>query len=132
MVSLAIILHNIPEGLSVSLPIFYATRSKWKGFIYGAVYAGLGEPFGGFLGYLMVKYWNSGEGLPAVWSGLAYTLTAGMMMRISVEGLIPTARALDSRDRTVTRWFFAGFSLMMFSVYLLDYSMMAYGGLDSH
>ncbi len=33
--TLAIALHNIPEGISISVPIYYATKSKKKGsFVY--------------------------------------------------------------------------------------------------
>jgi len=38
-------LHNIPEGMSVSVPIYYATGSRRKAFIYSAL-SGLAEPVG--------------------------------------------------------------------------------------
>ena len=41
--SVAIALHNIPEGISVSVPIFYATGDHKKAFIYSLL-SGFSEP----------------------------------------------------------------------------------------
>jgi len=41
----AIALHNIPEGISVSVPIFYATGNRRKAFLYSLI-SGLAEPLG--------------------------------------------------------------------------------------
>ncbi len=30
-VALAIALHNIPEGVAVALPVYFATGSRWRG-----------------------------------------------------------------------------------------------------
>jgi hypothetical protein len=41
--ALAIALHNIPEGVAVALPVYFATGSRLKGFNVAAV-SGLAEP----------------------------------------------------------------------------------------
>merc|ERR1712224_301064 len=33
VLAIAIAIHNIPEGIAVAFPIYYATGSKWKGFM---------------------------------------------------------------------------------------------------
>ncbi len=41
--ALAIALHNVPEGVAVALPVYFATGSRWQGFKYAFV-SGLAEP----------------------------------------------------------------------------------------
>ena len=43
--AIAIALHNVPEGLCVALPVYYATGSRWKGFLW-AFLSGVSEPIG--------------------------------------------------------------------------------------
>lgn len=43
--ALAIALHNIPEGVAVALPIFFATGNKKKALLY-ATLSGFAEPLG--------------------------------------------------------------------------------------
>ena len=43
--AIAIALHNIPEGLCVAMPVYYATGSRFKGFLW-AFLSGVSEPIG--------------------------------------------------------------------------------------
>ncbi len=43
--AVAIAIHNVPEGVCVALPVYYATGSKWKGFLW-AFLSGISEPIG--------------------------------------------------------------------------------------
>ena len=51
-VTLAIALHNIPEGIAVAVPVYFATGSRKKAFFWSFV-SGLAEPAGGLLGYMV-------------------------------------------------------------------------------
>ena len=52
--TIAIALHNIPEGISISIPIYYATNSKFKAIFYTFISA-ISEPFGALLTYLFLS-----------------------------------------------------------------------------
>ena len=75
-IALAISLHNIPEGICVAVPIFYATGDRWKGF-WWAVASGASELIGGLLGYLVLY----GNRMSDVAYGVLFCLVAGMMVR---------------------------------------------------
>lgn len=85
-VGFAIMLHNIPEGLSVSLPIYSATGKKWRSFAIGAL-SGLTEPLGALAAYFVL--------LPILTPsvvGAALVSTAGIMVYIALDELLPMAR----------------------------------------
>ena len=84
-IALAIALHNIPEGISVALPIYHATNNKKKAFWYASL-SGLAEPVGAIIGYLILRNFLKG---PAF--AISFALTAGIMVYISLDELLPTA-----------------------------------------
>ena len=50
--SIAIMLHNIPEGISIAIPIYYATNSKWLAIKHTLI-SGLAEPIGAILAFIL-------------------------------------------------------------------------------
>lgn len=74
-IALGIALHNIPEGVCVAIPIYYATGSRWKGFLY-ALASGFSELIGGLLGYAVLY----GDRMSDVAYGVLFCLVAGMMV----------------------------------------------------
>ena len=85
LTALAIAIHNIPEGISVSMPVYYATGSRSKAFVYSFL-SGLTEPIGALLGYLILAQFMS-ETL----FGIVFAAIAGIMVYISFDQLLPTA-----------------------------------------
>lgn len=85
-IAVAIAIHNIPEGISVSVPIFYATGSRRKAFAYSFL-SGLAEPVGVIVGYTILRPFMSD-----VVFGVLFASVAGIMVFISLDELIPTAR----------------------------------------
>lgn len=76
--SFLIMLHNIPEGISISLPIYYATGNKSKAILLTLI-SGLGEIVGAIITILFLK--------PFITNFLLYILfivTAGIMIYISI------------------------------------------------
>lgn len=82
----AIAIHNIPEGIAVSVPIYYATGSRKKAFFYSFA-SGLSEPVGALIGYLILLPFMSD-----VVYGVLFAAVAGIMVFISLDELLPTAR----------------------------------------
>jgi len=84
--ALAISLHNIPEGISISVPIYYATKSKRKALLYTFI-SGISEPFGAVLAYLFLSPFMND-----ILMGFLFAMIAGIMIHISIYELLPTAR----------------------------------------
>lgn len=82
----AIAIHNIPEGIAVSVPIYQATGSRRKAFQYSFL-SGLAEPLGALLGWLLLLPFMN-----AVVFGALYAGVAGVMVFISFDELLPAAR----------------------------------------
>ena len=87
-------MHNIPEGISVSVPIFYATGNRKKAFVYSFL-SGLSEPVGALFGYLLLRLLVGGENdvFPPQVMGILFSGVAGIMVYISIDELLPTSRA---------------------------------------
>ncbi len=81
----AIAIHNIPEGLAVSMPIYHATGSRSKAFIYSFL-SGLAEPIGALVGYIFLMQY-----ITDFTFGILFAMVAGIMVFISFDELLPTA-----------------------------------------
>lgn len=110
-IALAIAIHNIPEGISVSVPIYYATGSKKKAFWYSFL-SGISEVFGAILGYLVLRPYFS----DAVY-GAVFGSVAGIMVYISLDELLPTAREYGSGHNAIYG-LIAGMAVMALSLLL--------------
>jgi len=85
-IAVAIAIHNVPEGIAVSIPIFYATGSRNKAFVYSFL-SGLSEPVGALVGYaILFSFFND------IIFGILFAAVAGIMVFISLDELLPTAR----------------------------------------
>lgn len=85
-IAVAIAIHNIPEGIAVSVPISYATGNKKKAFLLSFL-SGLAEPVGALIGYfILINVFNDTV------FGVLFGAVAGIMVFISLDELLPTAR----------------------------------------
>jgi ZIP family zinc transporter len=85
-IAVAIAIHNIPEGIAVSIPIYYATGSRRRAFVYSFL-SGVAEPVGALIGYaILFAFLNN------VVFGVLFASVAGIMVFISLDELLPTAR----------------------------------------
>ena len=112
-IAVAIALHNIPEGVVVAMPVYYATKSRIRGFFW-AFLSGVSEPIGAIFGWLVLS--NMGDLAYAI----MFAVVAGMMVYISIQELIPTALQFDVGDRYVTASVFIGMAVMAASLLLFS------------
>ena len=107
----AIAIHNIPEGIAVSVPVYYATKNKKKAFLLSFA-SGLSEPIGAVIGYLILLPFMS-ETL----YGILFALVAGIMVFISLDELLPSARAYGEHHLSIYGMV-AGMAVMAVSLWL--------------
>ena len=109
--AIAIAMHNIPEGVSISVPIYYATNSKSKACIYTFI-SGLSEPLGALLTYLFL--------LPLINDivlSLLFAFIAGIMLNISFTELLPTSVSYNE-DKITKLFFIIGIVFMLLKYFI--------------
>lgn len=88
-IAVAIAIHNIPEGIAVAVPVYFATGDKKKAFKLSFL-SGLSEPVGALIAYLILMPF-----LNDLMFGLIFAAVAGIMVFISLDGLLPAAKKYD-------------------------------------
>lgn len=110
-IAIAIAIHNIPEGIAVAVPIFYATGSKKEAFQLSFL-SGLSEPVGALIGYaLLSRFLND------VVFGIIFASVAGIMVYISLDELLPSAREYGEHHLAIYG-LLAGMAVMAVSLLL--------------
>jgi ZIP family zinc transporter len=110
-IAVAIAIHNIPEGIAVAVPIFYATGSRKKAFQLSFL-SGLSEPLGALIGYILLfRFFND------VMFGIIFAAVAGIMVYISLDELLPSAREYGEHHLSIYG-LVAGMAVMSLSLLL--------------
>jgi len=104
--TIAIAMHNIPEGISIAIPIYYATKNKFKAILYTFV-SSISEPFGALLAYLFLSNFVTDNFL-----GILFAIIAGIMMQIALCELLPTSKKYNYKKLT-TMFFIIGIIFML-------------------
>ena len=116
-IAVAVAIHNIPEGIAVAIPIYYATKNKWKALLY-ATLSGLTEPFGAAACYAVASVF----GVELTGGSAAFPLilaaVAGIMIYISLDELLPTAEKYG-KHHVAIGGVVAGMAIMGFSLLLM-------------
>jgi len=111
-VAVAIAIHNIPEGLAVSVPIYVATGSRGKAFLWSFL-SGVSEPVGAvFAALLLLPF------LTATVLGWVIAAVAGIMVCISLDELIPAAKSFRTEHIPIAG-VIAGMVVMTLSLWML-------------
>ncbi|MDI9509811.1 MAG: zinc transporter ZupT [Bacillota bacterium] len=94
-IAIAIAIHNVPEGIAVAVPVFYATGSRKKAFRLSLL-SGLSEPIGALVGYIFLHRFLNDIAL-----GIVFAAVAGIMVYISLDELLPSAREFGEHHLSI-------------------------------
>lgn len=110
--AIALALHNIPEGISIAVPIYYSTDSRVKAFFYTLV-SGMSEFLGAIIASIFLIGFNND-----FFMGCLYAVIAGIMMHISIYELLPSSFSYRKPLQTIL-FFIIGIIFMFISSLLL-------------
>lgn len=110
--TIAIALHNIPEGISIAVPIYHSAGNKLKAIMY-ALLSGMSEVIGSILAYLFLAPFINDHIMAAL-----YAIIAGIMIHISIYELIPGAYK-ESTLKHVIKYILIGAFVMILSHLLM-------------
>ena len=110
--TIAIALHNIPEGISIAVPIYHGSKNKFKAILY-ALISGMSEVVGSIISYLFLAPFINKHVMAAL-----YAIIAGIMIHISAYELLPGAYK-ESTVKIVLKYFTIGFIIMILSHLLM-------------
>jgi ZIP family zinc transporter len=111
-IAVAIAVHNIPEGLAVSLPVYAATGSRRRAFLWSFL-AGVAEPAGAAVAALVLLPFLNDAVL-----GLMLSAVAGVMVFISLDELVPVARSFGGAHLSIMG-VAVGMAVMVTSLWML-------------
>jgi len=111
--------HKIPEGLVIALPYYYSSNKALTGLVLVLLAEVVCVYAGGLIGYAIMV--NNPNADTSMW-GLLFSFTAGVLIYISIVGLLPRAQKLDPEDRARTRSFFLGVGVIAVSMMIFSMS----------
>ncbi len=111
-IAVAIAIHNIPEGIAISAPIYTATGSRKKAFLW-SFFSGVSEVLGAVLAAIVLMPFLSERLMGFVLAGVA-----GIMVVISLDELIPVAKTFDA-EHTPILGVIIGMIVMVLSLWML-------------
>ncbi len=110
--AVAIAIHNIPEGIAVAAPIYAATGSRTKAFVWSSL-SGLAEPVGALIAAAVLMPILNDQVLATV-----LAVVAGIMVYIALDELLPASREFGHEHLSIAG-VMAGMLTMALSLYLL-------------
>lgn len=94
-IAFAVALHNIPEGMAIAGPVFYITKDGKKAF-FQSLWAGMAEPIGGILAYILLRDYINDSFLNGIMS-----IIAGIMCQAGLCELVPSALKISNIKHTI-------------------------------
>lgn len=115
VVTLATSLQSLLEGAVIAVPIYYATRSKWRAFGYASL-AGMAPVLGGCIALAAVE----GAPEPATF-GVIFGVVSGALVWISMQELLPAAFKYDPTARVTPYAMAGGMAIVLLSLIITAY-----------
>ena len=109
--AIAIAFHNIPEGISISVPIYYATNSRLKALGYTFL-SGMSELVGAIITYLFLS-----KLINPIFMGILFSIIAGIMTHIALYELLPTSVNYNNKKLTIIS-FLSGVGVMLLNHFI--------------
>ena len=110
--AIGIAIHNIPEGIAVSVPIYHATGSRKKAFWYSFA-SGLAEPLGALIAWVVLMPFLSPVLMCCIMAAVA-----GIMIYISFDELLPATHQYGE-NHIALLGLFLGMAVMAVSLIIL-------------
>jgi len=112
-VAVAIAVHNIPLGLAISAPIYNATASRKRAFLW-SFFSGLSGIIGACLAAIVLMPFLSDTVM-----GFVFAVVGGIMAVIAIDELVPAAKELSCEHSPIVG-VIAGMMVAMLSLWLLE------------
>ena len=94
-IAVAIAIHNIPEGLAVAIPVYAATGSRTKAFLWSFL-SGMTEPLGAAVAAVVLLPFLSETLL-----GVVLAAVAGTLVFIALDELVPVSRSFGEEHLSI-------------------------------
>ncbi len=101
MLVLAVVLHNIPEGIAISIPLYYSGVGKKKTCLY-TLLSGLSEPVGALLAYVLLKNF-----INDIFLAFVLIFVAGLMISLSLNDILREVKNYRDNKHMIIGFFLA-------------------------
>lgn len=110
--TIGIIMHNIPEGILIAVPIYYSTKNRIKAFKLVLISA-LSEPIGAIISYLIFKNIYTEAFISYV-----LIIVSGLMISLIINEIVPQIR--ENRGNYIGKFisFIIGIFFILVNLYL--------------
>ncbi len=95
MLTIAIALHNIPEGVAVAIPVYAINNNRKKAFLWSFI-TGLSEPIGAIVVWLILFPFINDFLINAM-----LAVVAGFMIYNSLDELLPVSRSFGKEHISI-------------------------------
>lgn len=98
--AVAMVLHNVPEGLSIAAPYYHMTGNRWRGIMWAGI-SGLAEVLAALAVYLVYLFAETSAIQGIVFSCL-FAIASGMMAYIALYELYPASLAASPDSKAAS------------------------------